>query len=163
MTDFDMAEISAFKNTWSNVVLLLCTFHAISGQSKWIDKNTPKIRRQKLKDEFKELHFVSNEEVLRKKLASLKRFCTKMGLHNVKAYLRKSWEPFVAMWVQFFRTDFWSGQANTNNISEARISSFKRGLRNVTDGSIFSVVKYFLETYAPNDIQDFKRLNRDNS
>ena len=104
-----------------------------------------------------------NEEVLKKKLASLKGFCTRKSLPNVKTYLQKSWEPFVAMWVQFFRQGFWSGQANANNISESRIGSFKRGLRNVTDGSIFSVVKYLLETYAPNDIQDFKKLNRDSA
>ena len=67
------------------------------------------------------------------------------------------------MWVQFYRNEFWSGEANTNNISEGRVGSFKRGLKNVTDGSIFSVLKYMLETYAPNDIQDFLKLNRDSA
>ena len=33
----------------------------------------------------------------------------------------------------------------------------------MTDGSIFSAVKYFLQTYAPNDCQDFKKLNRDHA
>ena len=67
------------------------------------------------------------------------------------------------MWVQFYRNEFWSGQSNTNNISEGRVGSFKKGLKNVTDGSIFSAVKYLIETYAPNDIQDFKTINRNNA
>ena len=96
-------------------------------------------------------------------MTSLKRFCTLKGLANVKQYLQKSWEPFIALWVQFYRNDFWSGQANTNNVSEGRVGSFKKGLKNVTDGSIFSAVKYLLETYIPNDIQDFKALNRNNA
>ena len=112
---------------------------------------------------FKELHFAKNEQFLKKKMKSLKRFCKKKGLGNVKQYLEKSWEPFVALWVQFYRNDFWSGQANTNNISEGRVGSFKKGLKNVTDGSIFSAVEYLLETYIPNDIQDFKALNRNNA
>ena len=97
MTDFDLPEISAFRNTWSGIVLLICTFHAIAGQSKWIDKNAPKNHREKLKAMFKELHYVGNEKILKQKLASLKRFCTKKGLHNVKTYLKRSWEPFVTM------------------------------------------------------------------
>ena len=40
------------------------------------------------------------------------------------------------------------------------MGSFKKGLKNITDGSIFSAVKYFLETY---DRQDFKKLNRDHA
>ena len=96
-------------------------------------------------------------------MANLKRFCTVKKLENVKQYLMKSWEPFVALWVQFYRNEFWSGQVNTNNISEGRVGSFKKGLKNVTDGSIFSAVKYLLETYIPNDIQDFRALNRDNA
>ena len=52
-------------------------------------------------------------------------------------YLQQSWEPFDALWVLFYRKDFWNGQANTNNTCEGRIGSFKRGLKNVTDGSIF--------------------------
>ena len=96
-------------------------------------------------------------------MSSLKGFCTRKGVQNVKHYLERSWEPFVAMWVHCYRNDFWSGQANTNNISEARVGSFKKGLKNVTDGRIFSAVKYFLQTYAPNDCQDFKKLNRDNA
>ena len=66
------------------------------------------------------------------------------------------------MWVQFYRNDFWSGQANTNNISEGRVGSFKKGLKNVADGSIFSAVNYLLKTYAP-DVQAFNKLNRDSA
>ena len=163
MTDFDLSEITAFKNTWSYIVLLLCSFHTIKGQSKWRDKNAPKKHREKLKLIFKELNYVKNEEVLKKKIAGLKRFCTVNRLENIKQYCLKSWLPFTTMWVQFFRNDFYSGQANTNNISEARVSSFKKGLKNVTDGSVFSAVKFLLETYAPNDFQDFMKLNRDNA
>ena len=112
---------------------------------------------------FKSLHFSKNEKELKKLLATLKRYCTVKRLSNVKRYLQQSWEPFVTMWVQFYRNDFWSGRANTNNISEGRVGSFKKGLKNVTDGSIFSAVKYLLETYAPNDLQDFKALNRNNA
>ena len=36
-------------------------------------------------------------------------------------------------------------------------------MKNVTDGSIFSVVKYLLKTYAPDDVQSFAKLNRDNA
>ena len=81
----------------------------------------------------------------------------------MKKYLEQSWEPFAAMWVQFYRNDFWNGQANTNNISEGRVGSFKKVSKNVTDGSIFSVVKYLLKTYAPDDVQSFTKLNRDNA
>ena len=163
MTDFDLSEISAFRNTWPNIVHLICTFLAVAGQHKWLDRNAPKNHRKKLKAKFKELHFVEDEDRLKKSFASLKRYCTVNGLAGVKKYLEQSWEPFAAMWVQFYRKDFWNGKANTNNISEGRIGSFKRGLKNVTDGSIFSAVKYLLETYAPNDVQDFIKLNRDNA
>ena len=108
------------------------------------------------RQKFKALHFVEDEDRLKKSMASLKRYCTVNGLFAVKKYLQQSWEPFAAMWVQFYRKDFWSGQANTNNISEGRIGSFKKGLKNVADGSIFSAVKFLLETYAPNDVQDFR-------
>ena len=90
MTDFDLSEITAFKNTWSDIILLLCSFHTIKGQNKWIDKNAPKNHREKLKLMFKELHFVENEEVLKKKIARLKRFCTVNRLENVKQYFQKS-------------------------------------------------------------------------
>ena len=162
MTDFDMSEITAVGNTWPEAVIL-CTVHAIAGPSKWINRNTPKAYRKKLQNMFKELHFCKDEKDLRTKMANLKRFCTVKGLGNVKQYLVKSWEPFIALEVQFYRNDFWSGQSNTNNISEGRVGSFKKGLKNVTDGSIFSAVKYLLETYIPNDIQDFKALNRNHA
>ena len=90
MTDFDVSEISAFKKTWPELVVLICTFHSITGQNKWIDKHAPKALRQTLKDKFKELHFVKNDKVLRKKLARLKGFCTKKGLVSVKRYLPQS-------------------------------------------------------------------------
>ena len=163
MTDFDLSEISAFQNTWPNIIHIICTFHAVAGQHKWIDRNAPKAHREKLKAMFKALHFVQDDVQLKRSIANLKRFCTVKGLHAVKKYLQQSWEPFTAMWVQFYRKDFWSGQANTNNISEGRIGSFKRGLKNVTDGSIYSLVKYLLYTYAPDDVQDFLKLNRDNA
>ena len=163
MTDFDMAEISAFRKTWPDIVILICTFHAIAGQSKWVDKNVAKAHREKLKAILKELQFVENEDILKKKISSLKRYCTTKQLGNVKKYFKQSWEPFLALWVQFYRNSFWCGQSNTNNISEGRVGSFKKGLKNVTDGSIFSAVKYLLETYIPNDIQDFRTLNRNNA
>ena len=81
-----------------------------------------------LKAKFKELHYATTEKFLRRKLASLKTYCTRQSLHNVKKYLQRSWEPFVAMWVHCFRKDFCSEQANTNYISEARVSSLKKGL-----------------------------------
>ena len=96
MTDFDMSEITAVGNTWPEAVIL-CTVHAIAGQSKWINRNTPKAYREKLKNMFKELHFCKDEKNLRTKMANLKRFCTVRGLGNVKQYLVKSWEPFVAL------------------------------------------------------------------
>ena len=77
-----------------------------------------KAYREKLKVMFKELHFVENEDALKKKLANLRRFCTVKKLNNVMTYFSQSWEPFLPLWVQFYRNDFWSGQANTNNISE---------------------------------------------
>ena len=112
---------------------------------------------------FKQLHYAKNEKMLKKKLGSLKRYCTMKGLTNVKNYLQKSWEPFLPMWVQCYRNDIYSDQANTNNISEGRVGSFKKGLKNVTDGSIFSAVKYLMENYAPNDSQEFTTLNRNNA
>ena len=163
MTDFDMAEISAFRKTWPDLVILICTFHAIAGQSKWVDRNVPKAYREKLKTMLKELHFVENEDILQKKISILKRYCSTKKLGNVKKYFKQSWEPFLALWVQFYRNSFWSGQSNTNNISEGRVGSFKKGLKNVTDGSIFSAVKFLLEIYIPNDIQDFRTLNRNNA
>ena len=90
MTDFDTSEISAFRNVWSDIVCLICTFHAVSGQNKWIDKNAPKKYREKLKDKFKALHFASDSKDLKKKMASLKRFCTSRKLVNVKKYLQQS-------------------------------------------------------------------------
>ena len=65
--------------------------------------------------------------------------------------------------MQLFRKDVQTSEAHTNNISEGRVGSFKKGLKTITDGSIFSAVKYLLETYIPNDFQDFKTLNRDNA
>ena len=109
------------------------------------------------------MHYANDENDLKKKAASLKRYCTCNGLENLKKYFRRSWEPFVTLWVQFFRKDVWTGQAHTNNISEGRVGSFKKGLKTVTDGRIFSAVKYLLETYIPNDFQDFKTLNRNNA
>ena len=106
MTDFDVSEIAAFKNTWPEIVPLICSFHAITGQNKWIDRNVPKARRDKLKSMFKELHFAGDEDDLKKKMANLKRYCTINRLKAVKRYLKQSWEPFVAMWVQFYRNDF---------------------------------------------------------
>ena len=90
MTDFDTAEVSAFKNTWSDIVVLICTFHAITAQNKWIDRNVLKSHREKLKSMCKELHYAKNEMDLKKKLANLKRYCTRKGLHNVKQYLQKN-------------------------------------------------------------------------
>ena len=97
MTDFDLSEIGAFRKTWPDLVMLICTFHAIAGQNKWINRNAPKSSREKLKTMFKELHYVNNEEILKRKMNNLKRFCTRKGLTNVKQYLQRSWEPFVAM------------------------------------------------------------------
>ena len=78
-------------------MILICTFHAIAGQSKWIDRNAPKAYREKLKAMFKELHFVENEDALKKKIGSMKRFCTVKKLSNVKTYFLQSWEPFVPL------------------------------------------------------------------
>ena len=97
MADFDMVEILGIRNTWAEAVILIFTFHAIAGQSKWIDRNVPKPFLEMLKEKFKELHFVENEKKLKQKLASLKRYCTVKGLHTAKEYLIKSWEPYVAM------------------------------------------------------------------
>ena len=60
MTDFDLSEIYAFKKSWPELVILICTFNAIAGQNKWIDRHVAKVHRQKLKDKFKELHYVKN-------------------------------------------------------------------------------------------------------
>ena len=144
MTDFDTSDIGAFRNAWPDIVVLLCTFHAIAGQHKWINRNAPKAHREKLKAKFKALHFVKDEYHLKKSLASLKRYCTINRLGSVKKYLLQSWEPFIPMWVQFYRNDFWSSQVNTNNISEGRVGSFKKGLKNVSGGSIYSALKYLL-------------------
>ena len=75
---------------------------------------------------FKELHFAKTEKDLRKNMKNLKKFCSRKRLNNVQKYLEQSWEPFVAMWVQCYRNDFWSGEANTNNISEGRIGSLRK-------------------------------------
>ena len=72
MTDFDLAEITAFKNSWEDIVLLICTFHAIAVQNMWIDKNAPRNYLEKLKSMFKELHYVSDEKTLRKNGAAEK-------------------------------------------------------------------------------------------
>ena len=48
-----------------SLVILICTFHAIAGQNKWIDRHVAKVHRQKLKEKFKELHYVKNEKVLK--------------------------------------------------------------------------------------------------
>ena len=48
-------------------------------------------------------------------------------------------------------------------IFEGWVGSFKKGLKNDTDGSIFSAVNYLLKTYAPDDVQSFRKLNRDNA
>ena len=53
MTDFDLSEIAAIGNTWPKAVILICSFHAIAGQSKWINRNSPKAYREKLKTLFK--------------------------------------------------------------------------------------------------------------
>ena len=34
MTDFDISELSAFRNNWPDIVLLICSFHPIKGQNK---------------------------------------------------------------------------------------------------------------------------------
>ena len=90
MTDFDVSEIAAFRNTWPDIVPLICSFHEITGQNKWIDRNVPKAHREKLKVKFKELHFVADEDTLGKKMAQLKRYCTVNGLGAVKKYLQQS-------------------------------------------------------------------------
>lgn len=90
MTDFDTSEIAAFKNVWSDITSLLCTFHAITGQNKWIDRNAPKKYREELKVRFKELHFSSDKGDLKKKMTNLKRYCTKRKLIGVKKYLEHS-------------------------------------------------------------------------
>ena len=76
MTDFDISEIAAFKNTWPNIVPLICSFYAVTRQNKCIDRNVPKVHREKLKAKFKELHFVGGEQSLKRKMANLKRYCT---------------------------------------------------------------------------------------
>ena len=112
--------------------------------AKMINRNAPKAHCEKLKAKFKISHFVKDEYHLKKSLASLKRYCTINRLGSVKKYLLQSWEPFIPMWVQFYRNDFWSSQVNTNNISEGRVGSFKKGLKNVSGGSIYSALKYLL-------------------
>ena len=84
MTDFDLSELTAFQNTWPWIVVLLCSFHTITSQNKWVDKNVPKCHRERLKEKFKALHYASSEEVLKKKLVSFKRYCTVNKLDNAK-------------------------------------------------------------------------------
>ena len=58
MTDFDVSEIAAFKNTWPEIVPLICSFHAITGQNKWIESNPFVLKRYMSKG------FVSNQIML---------------------------------------------------------------------------------------------------
>ena len=163
MCDFDTAELSAFHNTWPGIAMLLCTYHAVTSQKKWIDRNVRKELREKVKSRMNALHYVDSEVVFKKKKASFKAYLARKGLSHVKEYFRKVWEPFAPLWVQCYRNDFWSGQCNTNNISEARVNSYKKGLKVVTDSSIFSAVKFLLGSYTQNDELEFFKLNRDHS
>lgn len=127
MTDDSTAERNALRTTFSNVRLLLCTFHVCQAFWLWLcvaDHKIDIMKRQSIMIRFRNIHFVTDPE------EAVKFYDGLTGDEYVKttpallSHLSNLWKRRLE-WCVSDRLDLLTRGNNTNNITEASIRILK--------------------------------------
>ncbi|XP_059474653.1 uncharacterized protein LOC132196189 [Neocloeon triangulifer] len=124
MTDDSSAERGALAAVWPSSRQLLCTFHVLSKEWKWLLSNSTKDVRKKLMGLFYKVVYAANQEEFDKgvdEIQSLK--SEKKFVARFEKYLKRKNE-----WAIYKRSDLLLRNNHTNNYAESSIKIVKEAV-----------------------------------
>ncbi|KAH7953800.1 hypothetical protein HPB49_012416 [Dermacentor silvarum] len=123
MTDNSRPEKDALKKTWPTAEQLLCQFHVLQAEWRWLTataNKVPKEDRRQLMAAFQKILYAKDLSQLQAAKEHLRTVGHEAYIHRVEAFLCCKKE-----WVQMYRTNLATRGHNTNNYSEASIRILK--------------------------------------
>ncbi|XP_037568245.2 uncharacterized protein LOC119449132 [Dermacentor silvarum] len=123
MTDNSRPEKDALKKTWPTAEQLLCQFHVLQAEWRWLTataNKVPKEDRRQLMAAFQKILYAKDLSQLQAAKEHLRTVGHEAYIHRVEAFLCCEKE-----WVQMYRTNLATRGHNTNNYSEASIRILK--------------------------------------
>ncbi|XP_064475738.1 uncharacterized protein LOC135389633 [Ornithodoros turicata] len=123
MTDNSSAEKDALCMVWPQATQLLCHFHVLQAEWRWLTstKNgVPREDRQKLMSSFKQILYADCTDKLEVAIANLRQLSHDRYTSRVVAFLSRKEE-----WVSLFREGVLTRGHQTNNFAEASIRILK--------------------------------------
>ncbi|KAH7986422.1 hypothetical protein HPB49_025970 [Dermacentor silvarum] len=123
MTDNSRPEKDALKKTWPTAEQLLCQFHVLQAEWRWLTataNKVPKEDRRQLMAAFQKILYAKDLSQLQAAKEHLRTVGHEGYIRRVEAFLCCEKE-----WVQMYRTNLATRGHNTNNYSEASIRILK--------------------------------------
>ncbi|XP_070382506.1 uncharacterized protein [Dermacentor albipictus] len=123
MTDNSRAEKDALCDVWPSATQLLCIFHVLQAEWRWLlaaHNKIPKDDRRHLMASFQKILYAKDEGDLQAAKACLHALPYPSYVQRVEAFLQREHE-----WVLLYRAGIVTRGQNTNNYSEASVRILK--------------------------------------